>query len=290
MADPQAPGGLSVPAGRNSRAGGWLWLVAVSLTLMMLAAIAALPARASRAQSKVALPEGQAWYVHQRGVYVDSALLEGNVTIAWRSNQQHQQWITCDGRPHYITNDQPIGFMSSADRQGWIAAGRPQLAYRFNFSQQSPTPFYFFGDWATCQQVAAMPTSVSGVRRLIGQQSAGSGLAPAYRDLDAIAETLPGVPFSRAQRLAVLRAAKQIPGIRYEGRVDDHAGRPGLAFAAYDRGEDHGYGLEIVIDPASGRLLGRTDTTLRDLPLLHLHAGDVTGWTVILSSRAASYR
>jgi len=240
----------------------------------------------------VALPsptlgEGRAWYVHTRGDYLSWQSLPGvdAGTFAWLDHQHHKQWVSCDGARHFITTDQPGGFVTPRDHAQWLAAGRPKLADRFELRDHADKPFYFLGGYASCAQVRAMPTAPDKILAAIQKNTAGSDLEPPYEALDTIAQTLVDAPLSAEQAAALYRTAARLPGIELLGQAHDHVGRPGLAVAIDDH--SHGYRLVLIIDAHTGRLLGKSNIILRADPILHQPPGADVGWTVYLAARVA---
>jgi hypothetical protein len=235
------------------------------------------------------LGPGQAWYVAERGAYLDGV----NAIVPPRGYEYlavstHQEWLTCDGALHVIRTDGPPTFLDAADRSAWIANGRPGTAGTLDIREHVTKPFSLLGTAADCAGVRAMPTDPSTIRAIVARTTASEQVSHAYAQLDAIAETLRNDPLSSRQAAALYRAAAGIEGIELLGQTPDHLGRTGLGIAADDT--QNGTRLELIINPHTGLLLGDNERTLRAFPRQHLQAGQVIGWTVYLTTGVRTYR
>lgn len=231
---------------------------------------------------------GQAWYVDERGAYLDGVdAIVPPRGFSYMAASTHREWIACNGASHVIRTDGPPRFLDGADRQAWIAMGRPHTGGTLNIRDHSPHPFALLGGQANCAGVRAMPTDPAAIRAVLASNTRYEQVSPAYAELDAIAETLRNAPLSSRQAAALYRAAAGIEGIELLGPARDHTGRRGLAIAADDT--VNGGRLELIIDPRTGLLLGDDERALRAFPRQHVRAGELLGWTVYLAAGVRPY-
>jgi hypothetical protein len=88
---------------------------------------------------------------------------------------------------------------------------------------------------------------------------AGGPDAQAAAELSAIKELLQS-PVPPAVRAALYRAAALIPGVRYDGHVQDALGRAGVGVSVGKPEAE----FELIFDPASGALLGQHSPVIGD--------------------------
>ncbi len=121
---------------------------------------------------------------------------------------------------------------------------------------------------------------------LAGQLEVGHPvqIGPAER-LVAITDLTREQPLTPAVRAEVLRHLAATPGLRLTGPVQDRSGRPGIAVHL---DSDHS-GLPtrytLIIDPATGKVLGDEQMLTTDPGLLGVPVPSVTAYTTYLESR-----
>jgi hypothetical protein len=94
------------------------------------------------------------------------------------------------------------------------------------------------------------------------------------------AYALTELPLRPEVRAAVFRMMADLPGVRTLGRMRDPLGRDGIGIAVSGSGAGT-IGVQLIVDPATGHLLARTDT----LPARgSLRPGDAAFSTVVLEA------
>jgi cytochrome c5 len=241
-------------AGRSSRS---------TVPAAPASAVAALnhAARAAAIGPKVVkLRRGQAWYIHERGVYASPALHE---SPRW----EIRIWRAWNGS---------IGTGGQGLQIGGIASGSPG-----------------FGDWdpgpLLLGRVYRTPASALQAMRgtWTGFFNYGSPGVPATRvtaanpvtELAKAATLLGTAPISAASRAALFRAIELLPGLRFLGAARDPLGRAGVAVAV--EGDVNALGpwpgqrfrIELIFDPATGAVLGFRTVAVKAVPAAHVRAG-----------------
>ncbi|MFF1448465.1 CU044_5270 family protein [Streptomyces sp. NPDC058274] len=95
--------------------------------------------------------------------------------------------------------------------------------------------------------------------------------------LDAMAELLDHWTLGSRESAALARVLADAPGLRPVGEVTDRLGREGQAYV-YDDTE-HSVRRMLILDPATGAVLGLEDTVTRNDPEYGLEAGDVMSYS-----------
>jgi len=108
--------------------------------------------------------------------------------------------------------------------------------------------------------------------------TAGRGVSRDGEALVFIADALRTGVVPSDLRAAMYKAVAGIPGVTITDRAATLAGRTGVAFG---RDESNGIRQEIIIDPATGQLIGERQVVLRDGVLPGVPAGESMGWTSV---------
>ncbi|WP_406335367.1 CU044_5270 family protein [Streptomyces sp. NBC_00203] len=94
--------------------------------------------------------------------------------------------------------------------------------------------------------------------------------------LDAVAELLDHWTLGSRENAALARILADAKGLRPAGAVTDRLGRPGQAYVYDDTA--HSSHRMLILDPATGAVLGLEDTVTKADPELGLKAGDVMSY------------
>jgi hypothetical protein len=193
-----------------------------------------------------------------------------------RSVEHRQIWIGVDGSGLDRAVEAPGHFTSAADRSACLSmASRDDNQKAF---LQRTLAGWSSDDWNAPRCLELGPTndwsSLSSDPPVLLQQilqlfHADQGTAPANQ-FSYIAELLGQTDAPPAVRANIYRAAALIPGVRSEGTVRDHDGRPGLGLAIVNGEGSPDATDELIFDPETGELLGETQT------------GPFGGWNVYL--------
>jgi hypothetical protein len=177
-------------------------------------------------------------------------------------------WQGLDGTGWLISSHGDRQWLTTRDKQRWIAAGRPALGGKSDSiplgtdDQGGPTP------------MTTLPTDPGRLLALLTSNGHGTpqqtfqALGDAFRD---------GYTTS-AQRAALVAVATRIPGVERDDAARDHAGRPGIGFARDDTANH--VRDELILEPGSNALEGEQETTLPGY-WEPFEPGTTIGWTVI---------
>ncbi|MFG2383688.1 CU044_5270 family protein [Streptomyces avermitilis] len=94
--------------------------------------------------------------------------------------------------------------------------------------------------------------------------------------LNAMHELLDHWTLGARENAALVRVLADAKGLRPAGAVSDRLGRPGQAYVYDDK--DHFSRRMLILDPATGAVLGLEDTVTRDDPEYGVKAGDVMSY------------
>jgi len=222
---------------------------------------------AAEGQQQPLLADGQYWYMRSESFEPSrtygAGSPQGQVTFRLADvRTRTEQWIDSAGGGRTIR--QLIGeprFATPADREAWIAAGRPSLGRDEDYrsapgglagSADGTRPQRIDG-WLTLvgmsyEPLRALPTDDDDA--LADQLARAAGDLPG-RSFALGANLLRLAPLTAAQRAAIYRVLARVPGTELLGTVTDELGRTGTGIAfAHD-----GVRVELIFDPATAALL-----------------------------------
>ena len=132
-------------------------------------------------------------------------------------------------------------------------------------------------DWG----LRALPHDPQQLLNYIYRTTAGRGVSPDGEALGTIADILRTGVVPAELRAVLYRALAGIPGVTISDTTATLDGRTGVAF-----GRDEGNGLrqEIIIDPATGLMIGEREVVLREGVLPGVPAGESMGWTSVTTT------
>jgi len=174
----------------------------------------------------------------------------------------HERW----GKPVFPT---------AADRQAWIAAGRPQVSTREDSANIPPT------------HPLAMPTDPDKLYAAINDRAVGHGNGTRPEMFTLVGDALRETGASPALRAALYEVAARIPGVQLIGPAKDRIGRRGVA-VAYADGKIHER-HELIFDRRTAALLGEEYVQLDGNPSGY-PAGTVTGYSTYVASGVVNRR
>jgi hypothetical protein len=255
-------------------------------------------AAAARAPEPVFGP-GKYWYVRERGTSVGGNEDQFGTpkSFHWRTPYDNETWWAPDGE---LRTRQSFGrprFLSPADRDVWVASGRPKLpGPSVHVDYENPGTSDRSDGWLpmTYEQIVELPTDparlsdVLSERLYAGQPNAScpTSLGPDGRcphrpvtDLDrygAIVFLLTNYPLPAQLRSALYQALTRLDGIKLTGEVTDLAGRHGVGVTIGPTEEEKLPRRTVLIfDPATARLLGTRSVLAADVPGERLAPGTV---------------
>jgi hypothetical protein len=245
-----------------------------------------------------ALGPGKYWYVRERGTSVGGNEDQFGTpkSFHYRTPYDNETWWAPDG---VLRTRQSFGrprFLSPADRDVWVANGRPELpGPSVHIDEEGPGISDRSDGWLpmTYQQIIKLPTDPAQLsdvlsERLYAGQPVGScpvPLGPDGRcphrpvtDLDrygAIVFLLTHYPLPAQLRSALYQALTRLDGIELTGEVTDLAGRRGVGVTIGPTEEKLPRRTVLIFDPATGRLLGTRSVLATDVPGTRLAPGTV---------------
>ena len=254
-------------------------------------------AAAARAPES-ALGPGKYWYVRERGTSVGGNEDQFGTpkSFHYRTPYDNETWWAPDG---VLRTRQSFGrprFLSPADRDVWVANGRPELpGPSVHIDEEGPGISDRSDGWLpmTYEQIVELPTDpaqlsdVLSERLYAGQPVASCPvpLGPDGRcphrpvtDLDrygAIVFLLTNYPLPAQLRSALYQALTRLDGIELTGEVTDLAGRRGVGVTIGPTEEKLPRRTVLIFDPATGRLLGTRSVLAADVPGTRLPPGTV---------------
>jgi hypothetical protein len=168
----------------------------------------------------------------------------------------HERW----GKPR---------FLSAADRQNWIAAGRPQV----NPPEDS-------GDLPPSRPLG-LPVDPYALYAKLHDRAVGRGNSTDAEMFTLVGDSLRETDASPALRASLYEVAARIPGVELVGPANDRIGRHGVAVAYVDAKihERH----VLIFDPKTAALLGEEYVQLDGNPYGY-PAGTVTGYATYVAS------
>ncbi len=249
----QGPGAVTPPPGTKPGASP------TAVKLLTNAALAA--ARAPMP----AFGPGKYWYVLERGVKLGTNLDQAGSkqSFFYRFGYESETWWALDGSLSGHLRNGRAEFLNDTERAAWIAAGRPDLGLP-NTEVYSPK-----------------------VKMLI----AGIGWLPSsHQDLvELISYLLEHYPLPPELRAALYQVLTRLDGVRLIGGVTDLAGRHAVS-VAIDLDQPLHERDELLLDPATGRLLGARSVLTREVSGWRIPAGTVIDQSVFLEASVVDSR
>jgi hypothetical protein len=249
---------------------------------------------------------GKYWYVLERGVKLGTNLDRAGSprSFVYRFPYRDELWWGADGSLAGRTVNGRAQFLNDTQRAAWAAAGRPDLGVPS--TQVLPKGRAWIGGigWlpASYQELVELPTQPERLAAELTQRIrahqpdggwlAGAGTAgtkaarPQPRRADrtvqpaelfgTIGWLLAHYPLPPKLQATFYQVLTQLDGVKLLGATTDLAGRRGVSVAIGLPGTPLGERSELLLDPASGRLLGSRVVQTRRVPGWPTAPGTVT--------------
>lgn len=192
---------------------------------------------------------GQFWKIttQRAGITVNG---DGSTT---RGTSREVAYVSVDGSSPTVT--QVVDVEAGGDRpkskpEAWVADVAPNERPG---SWLVPNPEY----------LASLPRETKALRARLYEASAGQGLAPDGNAFVFAYELLRTGMVPADLRASLYRVLADIPGVQVTDRAATVGGRPGVAIGRMEVAD--GYRTEIVIDPATGTLVGERSIVAADV-------------------------
>jgi hypothetical protein len=279
----------------DTRVAGEVLASAEPAAVKVLTTAAAAAARAP----EPAFGPGRYWYVRERGTRVggNDDQFGTPKSFYFRTSYDNETWWAPDGK---LRGRETLGrprFLSPADRDAWVANGRPELpGPGVYIVDEGPGTSDRSDGWVpmTYEQIVELPTDPARLSDVLSERlSAGQPnascpvpLGPDGRcphrpvtDLDrfgAIVFLLQNYPLPAQLRSALYQALTRLDGIKLTGEVTDLAGRRGVGVTIGPAEEEKVPRRTVLIfDPATARLLGSRSVLAAEVPGVRLPPGTV---------------
>jgi hypothetical protein len=184
------------------------------------------------------LAKGEFHYTKSLIAYL---VIDGDKNWVALAPKVREIWSGPTGGRLHETSSAPV-FLSAADRERWIAAGRPQVnAPEATESLPPSLPL-------------DLPTDPDALYAKLHDRAVGNANGTESEMLTEVGDALRETDASPALRAALYEVAARIPGIELVGPVTDRIGRHGIAVAYSSHPDDQRH--ELIFDPKTSALLG----------------------------------
>jgi hypothetical protein len=245
---------------------------------------------------------GKYWYVLERGVQLGTNLDQAGSkkSFFYRFGYESETWWALDGSLSGQLRNGRAEFLDTAERAAWVAAGRPDLGLP-NTEVYSPKDKQLVGGvgWLppTYQDLVRLPTDPTRLAAaLTARVRANPQLASASRArltmelFGTISYLLEHYPLPPQLRAALYRVLTRLDGVELIGNVTDLAGRRAVSVAIDVVGRPLHERDELLLDPATGRLLGARSVLTRNVPGWRVPAGTLIDQRVFLEASVVDSR
>jgi hypothetical protein len=258
---------------------------------------------ASRAPTP-ALGPGRYWYVLQRGVMVGTNFdrAGSGKSFFYRFHYERETWWALDGSLSGHLRNGPAEFLNDTERTAWVAAGRPNLGLP-NTEVYSPKQKQLVAGigWlpSAYQDLVELPTDPARLlaaltERIRTYQPRGihtyqRNPNQTHQLFGTIGYLLENYPLPAALRAALYQVLTRLDGVELIGNVTDMAGRHAVS-VAIDVDQSLQTRHELLLDPATGRLLGARSVLTRKVPGWRLPVGTLVDQSVFLEASVVDSR
>ena len=196
---------------------------------------------------------GQFVYTKSEGSVVNTAAIHGQA-INFYERVTREAWIGPDGSGRLRESHSPPRFVTTADRDAWVAAGKPDLSGNGNSDETFPSGGLSYLD------LSKLPTDPAQLKQLIDERKVEGGPPGDAETFTIIGDLLRETYAPPGVRSALFTIASQLPGVQLVGTVQDELGRSGTAVAYVSNGVSH----ELIFDPQSSALLAERQVVTGD--------------------------
>ena len=241
------------------------------------------------------LAPGQYLLIDTKAVYSSSTYTEAG-DFVWLASQDSQLYVPADRSAEWIWNrepSEPVQFFDEASRmEAERQAAQEQLPEEtFPFEKQPmrapegrfyDSPRLILGGQPMEEAISTAPRDPEDLLEMIYDYQRAQGNEDALYEeaFGTVAETMRTGVIPADLRAALYQAAALIPGVTVVDREATLDGRSGVSLgmktSRYDARQ------EMIIDPATGRLIGEREILLEDVG--GIPAGTATGWTAVTTS------
>jgi hypothetical protein len=217
--------------------------------------------------------------------------------INWQETTGGQVYVPADREGEWVWNREGRVPLASSSEEAKAEARRlRELSKTENFPKDQVNPMVggvlranggaFYGNEPTViigtplKEAGSLPKDPQALLDLIYDRTKGAGKSPEAEAFVTIANGLRTGVVPADLRAALYKAAALIPGVTVGNRQATVDGRTGIAIGIPS--SDGVARTDIIIDPASGLVIGEQQVLLKDYP--GAPAGTVTSWTSVKTS------
>ncbi|BCW50111.1 CU044_5270 family protein [Arthrobacter sp. StoSoilB13] len=213
--------------------------------------------------------------------------------VNWQETTNSQMYVPADRAGEWVWNRLPRMILDSASEEAKALAAELRKAQETRPEGQPALVGIlrapggaFYGNEPTViigtplKEAASLPRDPRALLDLIYERTKGAGKSADSEAFVTIADGLRTGVVPADLRAALYQAAALIPGVTVTDRHAMIDGRTGIAIGIAS--SDGVTGSNIVIDPASGVVIGEQSVLLKDYP--GYPAGTVTTWTSLRTS------
>jgi hypothetical protein len=257
--------------------------------------------KAALAAARAPMPAfgpGRYWYVRERGVKLGTNLDQAGSrkSFFYRFGYEEETWWALDGSISGRLRAGRARFLDDTERAAWVAAGRPDLGVP-NTEIYSPKAKHWIGGvgWLppTYQDLVALPTDPARLLARLTERIRTyrpGAFTTAFKRPQSQTQVLFGTigyllehyPLPPTLRAALYRVLTRLDGVKLVGGVTDLTGRRAVSVAIDVLDQPLHQRDELLLDPASGRLLGARSALTRKVPGWRVPAGTVIDQSVFL--------
>jgi hypothetical protein len=224
--------------------------------------------RAATAATREPAPEpfprpDQFFYTRTQATYLDVAVAKGGITVPSLDTRTREAWISLGRRGGEQTIGTTQRFPSAAARNAWIKAGRFDLGSSDGKSMMAldKTAYYLGNERLSYVQLLAFDQSGPALyQRLRAHYQEGQGGGIDDEIFTQVGDALREQASPPRLRAALYRALKEVPGVRYLGRVRDRLGRPAIGIG---RSTSNGTRQELLFDPETSAMLAEREVMVQ---------------------------
>ncbi|MET3368073.1 CU044_5270 family protein [Arthrobacter sp. M2012083] len=213
--------------------------------------------------------------------------------VRWQETSTSQMYVPADKSDVWVWNREPGMILDSMNEE---AKALPDEIVKAQGAESDGQPEFvgilrspggvFYGKEPTVivgtplKEAASLPRDPRALLDLIYERTKGTGKSPDSEAFTAIADGLQTGVVPADLRAALYKAAALIQGVTVTDRHAMIDGRTGIAIGIASSGGVTG--ANIVIDPASGLVIGEQTVLFKDYP--GYPAGTLTTWTSLRTS------
>ena len=251
-----------------------------------------------------ALGAGRYWHVLERGVMVGTNFdrAGSRKSFFYRFHYERETWWALDGSLSGQLRNGPAEFLNDTERAAWIAARRPDLGLP-NTERYSPNERQLVAGigWlpSSYQDLVELPTDPPRLLAALSDRIRTyqpPGLRTYQRHpnqphelFGTIAYLLEHFPLPAALRATLYQVLTRLDGVELIGDVTDLAGRRAVS-VAIDVDQSLPERHELLLDPATGRLLGTRSVLTRKVTGWRLPVGTIIDQSVFLEASVVDSR